>query len=65
MGTTLILNYFNPNPHVIAYFFAFAAHLSLLGVGIIERYFRRRFRMSTDLFIHIANYVKRHDRFFD
>ena len=36
MCTTLILNYFNPNPHVVAYFFAFAAHLSLLGVGIIQ-----------------------------
>jgi hypothetical protein len=29
-----------------------------------ERYFRRWFRMCTDLFHHIAKYVKQHDRFF-
>ena len=30
-----------------------------------ERYFRRRFRMSIDLFKHIAECVKLHDRFFE
>jgi hypothetical protein len=29
-----------------------------------ERYFRRRFRMSIELFHHIANTVKQHDRYF-
>jgi hypothetical protein len=30
-----------------------------------ERYFRRRFRISKDLFIHICNSVKQHDRSFE
>lgn len=30
-----------------------------------ERYFRRRFRMGTELFQHIAECVKLHDRFFE
>jgi len=30
-----------------------------------EKYFRRRFRMSKDLFIHICNSVKQHDRSFE
>ena len=30
-----------------------------------ERYFRRRFRMSRDLFRHIAECVQLHDRFFE
>ncbi|KAI4970774.1 hypothetical protein ZWY2020_001688 [Hordeum vulgare] len=30
-----------------------------------DKYFRRRFRMSKDLFIHICNYVKQHDRSFE
>lgn len=30
-----------------------------------ERYFRRQFRMSIDLFKHIAESVKLHDKFFE
>ena len=30
-----------------------------------ERYFRRQFRMSKDLFVQICNFVKQHDRSFE
>ena len=47
------------------------AHAKLMANYIVDRpvfpkrYFRHRFRMSIDLFKHIAESVKLHDKFFE